>query len=100
MNCLKDKVAVITGAGRGLGRVTALAFASEGASVVVNDPGGDISGSGSDPRVAEHVDLKYKAPGTPSRTTTQWGPCNQLAESSNQPSQFRQNRYSDQQRRN
>ena len=53
MNCLKDKVAVITGAGRGLGRVTALAFASEGASVVVNDSGGDISGSGSDPQVAD-----------------------------------------------
>lgn len=55
MNYLKDKVAVITGAGRGLGHATALAFASEGADVVVNDPGGDISGSGSDPRVADHV---------------------------------------------
>jgi NAD(P)-dependent dehydrogenase (short-subunit alcohol dehydrogenase family) len=55
VNCLNGKVAVITGAGRGLGRATALAFAAEGARVVVNDPGGSISGGGSDPDVADQV---------------------------------------------
>lgn len=39
-----NRVVVITGAGRGLGRTYALAFASRGASVVVNDFGGSVSG--------------------------------------------------------
>lgn len=43
---LKNKVAVITGAGRGLGREYALLFAREGAKVVVNDPGTERDGSG------------------------------------------------------
>ena len=38
MGCLNDKVAIITGAGNGIGREHALAFAREGARVVVNDP--------------------------------------------------------------
>lgn len=45
MGLLEDKVVVITGAGNGIGRAHALLFASEGASVVVNDLGGARDGS-------------------------------------------------------
>jgi NAD(P)-dependent dehydrogenase (short-subunit alcohol dehydrogenase family) len=50
-----DRVAVITGAGRGLGREYALLLASRGAKVVVNDPGGSLTGDGSDARPAHTV---------------------------------------------
>src|SRR3982750_972510 len=43
----EGRVVVITGAGRGLGREHALAFAAEGAKVVVNDLGAEVDGSGS-----------------------------------------------------
>jgi NAD(P)-dependent dehydrogenase (short-subunit alcohol dehydrogenase family) len=43
---LEDKVAVITGAGRGIGREIALLMASEGAKIVVNDLGGNTDGTG------------------------------------------------------
>jgi len=49
------KVAVVTGAGGGLGRVYALFFASRGAKVVVNDLGGDTKGSGSSAKAADLV---------------------------------------------
>jgi NAD(P)-dependent dehydrogenase (short-subunit alcohol dehydrogenase family) len=55
MAILDGKVAVITGAGRGIGRGEALLFAVEGARVVVNDLGGDWDGSGADPRAASRV---------------------------------------------
>ncbi|MHB8669033.1 MAG: SDR family oxidoreductase [Acidimicrobiales bacterium] len=55
MGHLDGKVAVVTGAGRGIGRAEALLLASEGAQVVVNDLGGARSGEGSDARPAQEV---------------------------------------------
>jgi NAD(P)-dependent dehydrogenase (short-subunit alcohol dehydrogenase family) len=55
MNSLDGRVAVITGAGRGIGREHALLFAAEGARVVVNDLGGANDGSGSDAGPAQQV---------------------------------------------
>jgi NAD(P)-dependent dehydrogenase (short-subunit alcohol dehydrogenase family) len=49
------QVAIITGAGGGLGRQHALLLASRGALVVVNDLGGSVDGTGSDKGAAEHV---------------------------------------------
>ena len=49
------QVAVVTGAGRGLGRLYAIELARRGASVVVNDVGGSMHGDGADPRVADQV---------------------------------------------
>lgn len=62
-NLLNDKVAVITGAGRGLGRAEALALASEGAKIVVNDLGGAGDGSGASHTPAEEVVNEIKKMG-------------------------------------
>ena len=48
----EGRVVIITGAGRGLGRAYALAFAQEGAKVVVNDLGTTLAGEGRDTAVA------------------------------------------------
>ena len=59
----KDQVAVVTGAGRGLGRLYALDLAKRGASVVVNDLGGTMRGEGADPEVADEVVAEIESNG-------------------------------------
>lgn len=57
------RVAVITGAGRGLGRSYAMLLASRGAKVVVNDPGGALAGDGGDVGIATEVVAEIRAAG-------------------------------------
>jgi len=57
---LAGKVAVVTGAGRGIGRGEALALASEGVKVVVNDLGGAVDGSGAAHSPADEVVAEIK----------------------------------------
>ena len=62
MGRLDDKVAVVTGAGRGIGREIALAMASEGARIVVNDLGGNTDGTGTG-KIADDVVAEIRAMG-------------------------------------
>ncbi len=62
-NRLTDRVAVVTGAGRGIGRGIALLLADEGAKLVVNDLGGEVDGSGASQSPADDVVAEIKAKG-------------------------------------
>jgi NAD(P)-dependent dehydrogenase (short-subunit alcohol dehydrogenase family) len=60
---VEGKVAIVTGAGRGIGRAIALLMAQEGARVVVNDVGAALDGSGADTGPAQQVADEIKAQG-------------------------------------
>ena len=63
MALLQGKVAIVTGAGGGIGRATALALAKEGASVLVNDYGGARDGTGQNSAAADQVVAEIRAGG-------------------------------------
>jgi NAD(P)-dependent dehydrogenase (short-subunit alcohol dehydrogenase family) len=70
MGRLDDKVAAITGAGRGIGREIALLMAREGAKVVVNDLGGNTDGTGTG-KIADDVVAEIRAAGGEAVSHTQ-----------------------------
>ena len=66
----KDRVAIVTGAGGGLGRTYALELASRGAAVVVNDLGASVSGQGGDAGFAQRVVDEIRAAGGQAAAST------------------------------
>lgn len=77
MGRLSGRVAIVTGAGRGLGRSHALRLSAEGARVVVNDRGGNIAGEGVDRSAAEAVVEEIRVRGAEAVASTHdvadWG---------------------------
>src|SRR5688572_1247074 len=69
MSMLKGKVAVVTGAARGIGREIALLMARCGARVVVNDYGGSAAGSGTAQEPADEVVREIQASGGEARAS-------------------------------
>ena len=63
VDTLRDKVAIVTGAGRGIGRGVAMEMAAEGAKVVVVDPGVNVDGTGADSSIAAQVADEINAAG-------------------------------------
>lgn len=63
MGLLDGKVAIVTGAGRGIGREHSIALAKEGAKIIVNDLGGSTAGEGADTTPAQSVVDEIKALG-------------------------------------
>jgi NAD(P)-dependent dehydrogenase (short-subunit alcohol dehydrogenase family) len=84
MGMLDGKVAVVTGAGRGIGREEALLLASEGAKVVVNDVGAAVTGEGGDRSPAQQTVDDIKAAGGDaainSDDVSSWNGANQLVQ--------------------
>ncbi|MDF3340864.1 SDR family oxidoreductase [Mycolicibacterium septicum] len=84
MTALEGRVAVITGAGRGIGREHALLFAAQGARVVVNDLGGSNSGDGADAGPAHEVVAEIRAAGGTAVANTEnvatWGGAKSLVQ--------------------
>ncbi|MHA1728482.1 MAG: SDR family NAD(P)-dependent oxidoreductase [Promethearchaeota archaeon] len=64
MGLLDGKVAIITGAGRGLGRQEALAMAKEGCNILVNDLGGSSDGTSAEGKIADEVVAEIKKIGS------------------------------------
>ena len=62
---LEGKVALITGAGRGLGREEALLFAKHGCNLVINDLGAGFDGEGAETKVADEVASGLRSPRVP-----------------------------------
>jgi NAD(P)-dependent dehydrogenase (short-subunit alcohol dehydrogenase family) len=77
MPLLEGKIAVVTGAGRGIGRAEAIALATHGARVVVNDVGTGVDGAGADKGPADDVVAAIKAAGGEAATNyddiSTWG---------------------------
>jgi NAD(P)-dependent dehydrogenase (short-subunit alcohol dehydrogenase family) len=82
---LKDKVVLVTGAGGGIGRDFALAFAAQGARVVVNDLGTSVAGEGASAGPAQKVVDEIKAKGgdavASGESVADWEAANRLVKS-------------------